>query len=149
MRASGSNVEPTVEALVTKSREAILAITDRLLKVVPPDRATSPEENGEIERLLNRLTWHLGLWKSYGTNDTAKRTHAAQNQIARLTLRGYRDGWTNTREQMVHVLQSVGGMALLIDRGRLNPLLIRELYAQVDADLKAVKMRFSAKATRV
>jgi hypothetical protein len=43
---------------------------------------------------------------------------------------------------------STYGMALLVDRGRMNPLLVREIYAQVEADLKAFKVQFGAKAAR-
>lgn len=138
----------SVEELCAKSRQAILATTDRILELVPSGAPTPVESNAMIDRLLNRLAWHLGIWKSYGTRDTAKRVQAAERLISRITAVGSPDRWRSTRGLMVHVFQMINGMALIPDRGRLNPLLLRELSAQVEADLKALKVQFGARASR-
>jgi hypothetical protein len=143
----------SIDAVCAKGREAILVITDRILELVPPRTTPNVEETAQIERLLNRLTWYLGFWKSYGTNDTAERIQAALDLISPITISvtdavGDPKWWKSIRFELIHYFQTINGMALLVDRGRMNPLLVREIYAQVEADLKAFKVQFGAKAAR-
>jgi len=142
-----------VEAICAKSREAILIITDRILELVPPGTTPNVEATAQIERLLNRLTWYLGFWKSCGTHDTAERVQAAQDLVRSITSSvmnpvGNPDWWKTTRFELIHSFQTINGMALLPDRGRMNPLLVREIYGQVESDLKVLKVQFGAKAAR-
>jgi hypothetical protein len=141
------------EAVCAKSREAILAITDRILELVPPRTTPNVEETAQIERLLNRLAWYLGFWKSYGTNDTAERSQAALDLVRSVTISvteavGDAEYWKSIRFNLIHYFQTINGMALLVDKGRINPLLLRDIHAQVEADLKAFKVQFGAKAAR-
>jgi len=145
---SESKGGPTIESLSTKSREAILAITDRILELIPPGVEISAKENSEIERLLNQLTWHLGMWKSYGTPDTVERVQAALELIDMLTAMGGPDHWNRARSLIVDVFQKINGMALIIDRNQLNPLLLRELYGQIEANLRVIRLQFGARAAR-
>lgn len=139
---------PTFEGLCAKSRAAILEITDRILELVPLKTDSTSYDDGEIERLLNRLAWHLGFWKSYGTRDTAERVVAALGIVAMITSCGTGGQWGSYRDMIVSGFQNINGMALIPDKSRFNPLLLRELYGQIDADLKAFKLRFGARATR-
>jgi len=142
-----------VEAVRAKSREAILIITDGILELVPPGTAPNVEQTAEIERLLNRLAWHLGFWKSYGTHDTAERVQAALDCIRSITgsvmdAVGNSDWWKTIRFGLMRSFQTINGMALLPDRGRMDPLLVREIYVKMESDLKALKVQFGARATR-
>ena len=134
---SDSKGEPTIDAVSTESREAILAITDKILKLIPQGIEISARENAEIERLLNQLTWHLGMWKSYGSQDTAKRVQAALRLIAQLTAMGSPDKWSEIRYLIVSVFQSINGMALVLDEN-LTPLLLRRFHEQIEAKSKAL-----------
>lgn len=141
--------EASIEGLCVKSREAILTVTDAVLALMPPGADFKSVDNSKVERLFNRLAWHLGFWKSYGTSDTAKRAQAGLKQIASLTALAHSTGgWETPRQLMVYTFQSINGMALEPDRRRINPLLIRELYTQIEADLKAFKVEFGASARR-
>jgi len=90
----------------------------------------------------------LGMWKSYGTKDTAKRVISALNLIAQLTAMGSPDHWSEIRYLIVDAFQSINGMALILDKKQLNPLLLRELYGQIEANLRVIRVQFGARAVR-
>lgn len=144
----------SIEKLCGESRTAILAISDRILELTPIQGIPNSEAIASVQRLLNRLAWHLGVWKSYGTSDTAERVQAALNLVRFLTPTAGSEKWSSERwevrrDLMIHMFQTMNGMALLPDKKRLSPLLVRELHAQIEADLKMLKLEFGARASRV
>jgi hypothetical protein len=139
-----SDSAQSFESLCLKSREAMLAITDTIVETLQ----TQPSASTKVYRLLNRLAWHLGFWKSYGTSDTAKRAQAGLNLIGTMTIFVSDGSLGATKTMWLHTLQSISGMALVPDRKKFSPMMIRELYAQIGADLQAFKVEFGGKATR-
>lgn len=142
-----------MEALLSKSREALLAITDRLLELIPLRTAPKSENIILIQRLTNRLSWHLGIWKSWGTSDTAERVQAGLNLVSWITPmsdseRWDAERWMVRRDLMVRIFQNLNSMALIPDKKRLNPLMIREIHGQIETDLKAIRLQLGAAASR-
>lgn len=130
----------------------MLAITDRLLELIPLGTAPRSENITIIQRLTNRLSWHLGIWKSWGTNDTSERVQAALDLVSWITPMSDSEQWGAERwmvrrDPMVRIFQSLNGMALVPDRKRLNPLMIREINGQIEADLKAIRLQLGAAAS--
>ncbi len=69
-------------------------------------------------------------------------------QIATLTTWVVLGGLSETKTIWFTALQAINGMALVPERKRFNPLMIRELHAQIGADLQAFKVEFGGKASR-
>ena len=138
----------TLDALCAKSREAILAIADKVLELAAPGTIYTNALDSQIQRLLLRLSWHMGFWKSYGTRDTADRAQAGANLIGQTVIMGKGGRWNDISTILYSTLETINSMALVPDKNRLSPLVLQQLYGQIDADLKVVRIQFSARAAR-